>query len=370
MIIFILHVLIYFGIFAILFAALVVIGDRLLASQGYEGGLSDHFDTKHFYSIGLAKEDVHETKQGKGHAKIERPSVFKWLISRKKNVWVKRPVTKTKPADRVEGAKIVATFVNHATVLIQTEGLNIITDPIWAERASPFSFIGPTRYREPGIAFDDLPRIDIVLLSHNHYDHLDLVALRSLQKRFSPQIFVPLGVAAYLKRKGIDGAIELDWWGTHTVQTVSGQTHPISIASVPAQHFSARALSDRNKTLWSGYVIRTQDGDIYFAGDTGYGKFVQRIAEKYPNGFRFGLLPIGAFKPAWVMKEVHVSPEEAYQMKQELSVKTAVAIHFGTFKLADDGQDEPVQILEEITKKNNDTSFVALDHGSSIEVAD
>jgi len=356
------------GIFCLLFAAFVFITDRLIASRGYKGGISDHFDAKHFYSIGMHTPDVPETKKGKGHAKIERPSVFKWMLSRKKNVWLKRAVTPQKPAARVDGKRIVVTFINHSTVLVQTEGLNIITDPIWAERASPFSFVGPRRYRAPGVAFDDLPHIDIVLLSHNHYDHLDIATLRDIQARFSPQIFVPLGVGSYLAKKKIPGAVELDWWQEKQLELGEKAGKHISVRSVPAQHFSARGLSDRNKSLWMGFVVSTPDGDIYFAGDTGYGPFVSYIADKYPKGFRLGLIPIGAFKPAWVMKEVHISPEEAYQVKKELSVKTAVAIHFGTFKLADDGQDEPVELLEEIKKKNNDSSFIALDHGGSIEI--
>lgn len=365
MIFFLFQVILFFIAFIIAVAIFGFVANIFLASRGYKGAVSDHFDGTHFYSIGMSEEDIQKGE----HKKTTRPGILKWALMRDKNKWVKRFVPTGVPAARVEGSKIVATFINHSTVLLQTEGLNIITDPIWAERASPFSFIGPKRYQNPGVLFSDLPHIDIILLSHNHYDHMDIATLKHIQSKFSPQIFVPLGVADYLARKGVTGAVELDWWDEKTFVIPSVASSTISIASVPSQHFAARAISDRNKSLWMGYVIRTPHGDIYFAGDTGYGAFTEKIAQKYPAGFRFGLIPIGAFKPTWAMSEVHISPEQAFKIKEELSVRMALGIHFGTFRLADDMQDEPTDILRNLRQKKEDDSFIALENGQSIEVA-
>jgi L-ascorbate metabolism protein UlaG (beta-lactamase superfamily) len=326
--------------------------DAYFKAPGWKGPVTDHFDGKRFFNM------VEPGAPVDGQRGID---VLKWLLSRDANVWVDRVASTTKPAARVEGSEIIATFINHATVLIQTQGLNIITDPIYSERASPVGFAGPSRHMNPGVAFADLPAIDVVLISHNHYDHMDIDTLRKLKEASNPRIIVPLGNKAFLAKKGIE-ADELDWWDARTL------TNGASITLVPSQHFSARAMTDRNKTLWGGYVIGLPAGDVYFAGDTGYGPFVQKIHEKYPKGFRLGLLPIGAFKPEWFMGEVHVAPAEAVKMASDLSVQKAVGIHFGTFKLADDRQDEPVDTLGSVRKGSSDDSFVTLPNGGSVRV--
>ncbi|CAN5746711.1 MBL fold metallo-hydrolase [soil metagenome] len=335
-------------------AVFVVITDRSLRSKGYAGPVSDHFDGTKFFNI---KDGVSQQRS------VGLFSVLKWMLSREKNMWKIRTVEQTKPMARVEDKELVATFINHATVLLQTEGLNIITDPVYSERASPFSFAGPRRFAAPGVAFDDLPPIDIILLSHNHYDHLDLATMKRLVARDHPLVIVSLGNAAFLSRHGIKDAVELDWWQSHEING------DISVTAVPAQHFSSRALSDRNKTLWCGFVVSTPNGDIYFSGDTGYGPFVQQLADHFPHGFRLGLLPIGAYRPEWFMKEVHVSPDEAFTMHDQLKIKDVMAIHFGTFKLADDTQDEPATRLRELTQ-NADGSrrFLALKNGERMRV--
>lgn len=333
-------------IFIFFISLLLYTGNWYFKGTKYSGNPTDHFTGTHFFSY----------KQPKIFYKERKRLILKRL-AQQKNKWVKRAVPVTKPRERVEGSELVITFINHATVLIQTEGLNIITDPVWSERVSPVKFFGPKRYQNPGVHLSDLPKIDIVLLSHNHYDHLDVWALRTIAQRDTPLVLTHLGISEFLHKKHIGNSVDLDWFDTHKFRP------DIVVTSVPAQHFSARALSDRNKTLWGGFVLSTPHGDIYFVGDTGYGPFVERIAERFPQGFRFALIPIGAFSPAQFMSEMHMSPHDAFQFKKELQIKKAVAIHFGTFKLAFDGQDEPVTILEQLTQEFSDDTFVALPNG-------
>jgi L-ascorbate metabolism protein UlaG (beta-lactamase superfamily) len=312
---------------AAIFLIVSVAGNRLVAAEGVHDHLSDHFDGKTFHNIG---------SQNQTNTQHRRHSFFgalKWMVSRPKGDWTwHNNRFDAKPAERVYGSKLVATFVNHATILIQTEGLNILTDPVWSERVGPASFIGPRRFRPPGIRFADLPPIDLVLISHNHYDHMDLPTLKRLRRSWKPRILVGLGNAEYLKEHGVNGATDMDWWDSTKV------SDSVSVFCVPSQHFSGRGLSDRNKTLWCGYVIETPHGRIYFAGDTGYGPFFDEIHAHFPD-FRLALLPIGAYLPRWFMKPVHMSPDEALQAKQVLGAQTAIGIHFGTFHMADDSMN-------------------------------
>ncbi len=355
----------FFAVVALLFCVAFVFG-YVISAKGYQGPATDHFDGVKFFSIGVTEMKKNTEVEEGEDAKYASRSIIGWMLSRRKNVWVDRALSHAPviPAQRVTGAEIIATYINHATVLIQTEGVNILTDPIWAKRASPVPFIGPRRYAPPGLALDQLPPIDIVLLSHNHYDHLDLQTLKKIAVTHNPLIFAHLGNAAYLASKGIDGAVDLDWGDTQSAGAVS-------IHSVPAQHFAARGIADRNKTLWGGFVIRALHGDIYFAGDTGLGPFVDRIVEVYPHGFRLAILPIGAFRPRFVMGEVHMSPDEALSVAKKIKAKQSLAIHFGTFKLADDKQDEPKNHLAELLKlpENKGVIFDAIDNGLAIRVS-
>jgi L-ascorbate metabolism protein UlaG (beta-lactamase superfamily) len=319
------------------FFVLAYVIDHTIRAKEHRGPVSENFNGTVFSNI-KSKEEQMLPLQKRSYGRLLR-----WLFTRPKNEWVDRPVIQTKPVERVFGNELVTTFINHATVLIQTEGLNIITDPIYSKRASPFSFLGPRRYTLPGVAFADLPAIDVVLISHNHYDHLDLATLKKLVLRNNPHLVVPLANKELLARHRMTNVTELDWWQSYT------HSNGIEFVCVPAQHFSARALSDRNKTLWSGYVIRPNaGGDIYFAGDTGLGLFIDQIATRFPTGFKLGLLPIGAFRPQWAMHEVHISPDEAFTIQKKLNIQNVLAIHFGTFKLADDKQDEPKDRVAEI----------------------
>jgi L-ascorbate metabolism protein UlaG (beta-lactamase superfamily) len=235
--------------------------------------------------------------------------------------------------------KIRASFINHATVLLQTQGLNFLTDPIWSDRASPVSFAGPKRVHPPGVAFKDLPKIDYVLISHNHYDHLDLETLKRLQKAFKPIFLVGLKVSNNLRSSLPDAKIiELDW----------GQFYEISkdkkIHFLPAQHWSARWPWDRNQTLWGAFAIETSGGNIYFAGDTGYGKHF-KDAQKQFGKFKLALLPIGAYEPRNFMKYQHMNPEDAAQAARDLRAENSLGIHFGCFALATEGYGAPEQEL-------------------------
>lgn len=345
----------YIVLVLLLLALVVFVSDRVFRSKKYKGPTSDHFNGSRFYNIKDPQSTSNTHSLG---------DFFRLMLSREmRGQWDYRTVEQTKPADRVEGSELVATFVNHTTVLIQIEGLNILTDPIYAKRASPFSFIGPHRFADPGVAFHDLPKIDLVLISHNHYDHLDISTLKRLAARDNPRIIIPLGNSELLQRHGIQNSQELDWWQNIQIADELGVT------CVPAQHFSARAISDRNRSLWAGFVVHTPAGDIYFAGDTGFGPFLGQIGERFPNGFRLGLLPIGAYRPEWFMGEVHVSPDEAFKMQDLLNIKNVMATHFGTFNLAGDGQDESADRIRELVQAAGDNrNFVLLQNGENMRL--
>jgi L-ascorbate metabolism protein UlaG (beta-lactamase superfamily) len=264
-------------------------------------------------------------------------------------------VTPSRPPSCVEGNELQVTLINHSTLLIQESGINILTDPIWSARASPFTWIGPHRRREAGVRWEDLPRIDLVLLSHNHYDHLDLGTLRRLAARGPCQFVVPARAGRLVQSMGIGPVHELDWG--ESVSVGFGKIH-----SVPALHFSSRGLFDGNRTLWCGYVIEAADRVVYFAGDTGFGDHFARIRERF-GAPRLALLPIGAFEPRWFMAPVHMGPDEAVRAHRILDAGISIAIHHGTFQLADEGLDTAKRRLMEC---NPGESFLVLNNGQSM----
>lgn len=241
-------------------------------------------------------------------------------------------------------SEATATWIGHATVLLQVGGLNILTDPMFSERASPLSWIGPKRKTPPAMRIEELPRIDAVIVSHNHYDHLDLPTLRALDKQAGgpPLFLMPLGVGDWLKRQGIANVQQLDWWQSHPV----GSSH---LHFVPVQHWSARGLFDRFETLWGGWVIESQaDGKpfkAFFTGDTGYSKDFIDIHRRFGD-FDFAMIPVGAYEPRWFMKPQHVNPEEAVQIHRDLRARRSLGIHWGAFELTDEALDEPLSALQ------------------------
>lgn len=302
---------------------------------------------------------------------------LRWITHRKVGPW--RPFSQSAavsgpaPPARVEGEALRLSFINHATVLIQMAGCNLLTDPIWSERASPVTWAGPRRRRSPGIAFEQLPPVEGILISHSHYDHLDTATLRRLSEREAsvgrerggPAVFCPSGLGRLLSRLGFREIYELDW-GQHV------DWRNLTLHCVPAQHFSARTPFDRNRTLWCGWVAECPSGDIYFAGDTGFGGHFAAIARRFPR-LRLALLPIGAYSPEWFMGPIHMTPEQALEAHAILGARTAVAIHWGTFPLADDGEWEPVERMQrELASLPPDRlprPFHILENGESLELA-
>jgi N-acyl-phosphatidylethanolamine-hydrolysing phospholipase D len=239
-----------------------------------------------------------------------------------------------------------ATWIGHATVLVQSGGLNILTDPVFSERASPVSFVGPQRAQPPGIALHDLPAIDVVLISHNHYDHLDQPSVLQLDERAQGRtlFLVPLGLKEWFADRGIANVIELDWWEHRQVRGVD-------FALVPVQHWSARNLVDRNKTLWGGWAVFAPDLRWYFSGDSGYSRMFQETREKLAPRMRDGtlfdlaLLAIGGYEPRWFMGPQHMNPAEAVHAHKDLAARRSIGIHWGTFALTDEALDQPPRDL-------------------------
>lgn len=304
-----------------------IVGCCAFSAPGYFGPKSEHFDGRRFFN-----QDRRADRGPLDH--------LKWIINRERGKWQKWTNAEPgpKPLKRVGNGELRVTFINHSTLLIQMDSMNILTDPAWSERSSPVWFAGPRRVRSPGIRFEDLPPIDVVVVSHNHYDHLDLPTLKRLYLQHKPKIYVGLGNKLLLDRSGIEQVCELDWW-----QQVE-LSNSIRLACVPAQHFSGRGLCDRNKTLWAGFVFESQAGTVYFAGDTGFSSHFEQISDRF-GPIRLALLPIGAFLPKWFMSAGHLSPDDALKAHFILGAKASVAMHFGTFPMADDGQSEPADRL-------------------------
>ncbi|MDH3647488.1 MAG: MBL fold metallo-hydrolase [Gammaproteobacteria bacterium] len=308
--------------------ALVFVALRALAllTPVHQGPASSHFDGKHFSNVPV--EDS---------IKKSFFEILRWSITREPGFWAERrdTVYYSPPRNISDGLRV--TFVNHATVLIQTGGVNILTDPMWSKRASPVGWMGPARFRDPGMRIADLPPIDAVLISHNHYDHMDMPSIVKIAEMHDPQFYVPLGNARYLERAGVDNVMELDWWQTATLNRVE-------LHAVPAQHWSRRGVYDTNRALWAGYVIMSDSGPVYFAGDSGMGGHFAEISARLGRP-RLALFPIGAYLPRWFMAKQHIDPAEAVFAHVLMDAEESMAIHFGTFRLGDDGQDQAVRDL-------------------------
>jgi N-acyl-phosphatidylethanolamine-hydrolysing phospholipase D len=243
---------------------------------------------------------------------------------------------------RAAPAAVTVTWVGQATFLLQIGGLNVLTDPMWSERASPVQFAGPRRHTPPGLAFETLPPVDLVLLSHNHYDHLDRNTVRRLAVRFpDARWLAPLGVGAALTAWGARHVRDLDWWDAERVAD-------LTVTGTPAQHFSGRGFRDRDRTLWCGWALRAGGRAVWFAGDTGYHSEFGTIGARC-GPFELALLPVGAYEPRWFMRPVHMNPEDAVQAYLDVRAGQAgeggypalIPMHWGTFKLTDEPMAEP-----------------------------
>ena len=234
------------------------------------------------------------------------------------------------------------TWVGHATLLVQLDGVNVLTDPHWSERASPLSFAGPKRFTPPALAFEDLPPVHVVVISHDHYDHLDAATVRRLAGTHHPRFLVPLGMKAWFAGLGIVEVDELDWWETRTERGVT-------VTFVPAHHWSQRAPWDTNRRLWGSWVVGARDRRLYFAGDTTYFDGFKEIAARV-GPIDIAALPIGAYLPTEIMKPGHLDPRQALDAFADLRARIMVPIHFGTFDLAEEPLDEPPRMLDQLAR--------------------
>ena len=343
-------------------AAIMPFLDRIY----YRGPPSDHFDGERFFNPGAAAAPP--ARQGPGRY------LNRWAQGDERPRWPGRvPVSPSVPPRRVEAGAMLATWIGHATVLVQTEGLNILTDPIWSERASPFSFIGPKRVRAPGVRFDDLPRIDLVLVSHNHYDHLDLPTLRRLWERDRPLIVTGLGNDTVLAAAGIP-ARALDWGGETAVRprcAAGARCAPAATVRVLRNHhWSSRWGTDRNRALWSAFRVATAAGGVFFAGDTGWGdgSWVEEAAGAGP--YRLAIVPIGAYEPRDFMKNSHIDPAEAVAIYQRLRPDAALGVHWGTFRLTFEAIGDPPRRLAGLRRARGipGERFVATEVGRTFAV--
>ena len=304
----------------------VVIRKANAGNRYYEGPQSDHYDGRVFFNP-------------QGEAPRGLADLLRWQLGESRSAWPSEwpsPFSPARPEPRVEGNRLVVTMVGHATMLVQTAGLNILTDPVWSDRASPIGFAGPRRVNAPGIAFEDLPEIDLILLSHNHYDHLDIDTLRRLHAAHDPEVITPLGNDVIVREAIPAMRIAAhDWHETAVVRSL-----PVHLE--PAHHWSARGMADRRMALWSSFVVEAPGGSIYVIGDTGFhGGINYRAAAERHGGFRLALLPIGAYEPRWFMEAQHQNPHEAVQGMLLSRTAFAAGHHWGTFPLTNEPIEEP-----------------------------
>jgi L-ascorbate metabolism protein UlaG (beta-lactamase superfamily) len=296
----------------------------------YAGPRTDHFDGLRFGVPGITRDKT-------------RGDMFRWFWGRTKAAWPKHQPSPfhDQPPERVEGDRLRVTLVGHASVLIQTGGVNLLVDPVWAERASPFTFAGPKRVNKPGIDLDRLPPLDAILLSHNHYDHLDLTTLRRLAHLRPCRVITPLGNDTILRRADSAVRAEAFDWGARV--PIRGD---VAVHVEPAYHWSARGLGDRRMALWSAFVIEAQGGPIYHIADTAWGDGAIFPAARRKHGdFRLAILPIGAYEPRWFMRDQHVNPAESVRIFEACGAERAIGHHWGTFQLTDEAIEAPVRAL-------------------------
>lgn len=312
---------------AAVFLVMALVG----CSSYYAGAQSPHYDGTRFFNPAPMPD--------RGFLDFLR-----WQFTREPAEWPDKIANPApgKPPARVEGNAMLLTMIGHASMLIQSGGLNIVTDPVWSDKVGPLGLVGPTRRRAPGVAFADLPKIDAVVVSHNHYDHMDTPSLRMLWERDRPKIIVPLGNDAIL-RDNIPGIepTAVDWGQS---VDLGGS---VRVVAAPVQHWSQRSPIDRDKALWAGYLIDAPGGLVYFSGDTGLGTswWVEETLKLAPRQIDVAMLAIGSYLPRWFMAPAHIDPPEAVGVFRKMGAKSALGIHWGTFPLGDDGPDQAVREL-------------------------
>lgn len=318
------------GTTAVLAAAGGLVTVRAAQARYYDGPVSDHFDGTYFFDP-------------QGVPPKSPVDLLRWWSSNGRAKWPAWVAgTEDRPPRRVDDGSWRISFVGHASLLLQVAGLNILLDPVWSERVSPVSFAGPKRVNDPGIRFDALPPIDAVLVSHCHYDHLDVATLTALAMH-RPRIIAPLGNDTIMQAHDPALAVEVHDWDE---RIVLGQGVAVTLA--PMRHWSARGLLDRNKALWAAFIIETPAGRIYHVGDSGYGDgwHFRHARERY-GPFRLAILPIGAYEPRWFMSAQHMNPAEAVRAFLDSGADAALAHHHGTFQLTDEAIDAPLTALAE-----------------------
>lgn len=306
-----------------------------MANRYYSGPVTDHFDGKQFHHPDLPSTDK------------SLLTLFRWKLFSRPAPWPKTIAAHSglKPEARVDGLRIIA--IGHSSLLIQVAGLNILVDPVWSDRTSPFTWTGPRRHNPPSVALTDLPPIHAVLVTHNHYDHMDTATLAALWHTHKPKVISPLGNDAVIRKDAPDVQVETgDWWQSFAL---SGQ---VRATLVPAYHWSARNLGDRRFALWCGFILDTPAGPIYCAGDTAYqdGKIFAEIRSRCGEPL-VAVLPIGAYDPRWFMSTQHTNPAEAVQIALDIGAQHLLGVHWATFQLTDEPWDEPARLLEQAIRQ-------------------
>jgi L-ascorbate metabolism protein UlaG (beta-lactamase superfamily) len=314
-----------------------------LANRYYAGPVTDHFNGKQFYLAGLPSTDKSLLQ------------LLRWKMFSRPARWPETIPARSglKPDTRVDALRI--TTIGHASLLIQVAGLNILVDPVWSDRTSPLRFMGPRRHNPPAVSLADLPPIHTVLVTHNHYDHMDTATLSALWQKHKPSLISPLGNDAVIRKDAPDVQVQTgDWWQSFTL------SDQVRATIVPAYHWSARNLGDRRLALWGGFVLDTPAGRIYCAGDTAYqdGKIFTEIRNRCGAPL-VAILPIGAYDPRWFMSTQHTNPDEAVQIAIEIRSQHLLGIHWATFQLTDEPYEEPAQLLDKTMRECNPANLAA-----------
>jgi L-ascorbate metabolism protein UlaG (beta-lactamase superfamily) len=289
--------------------------------------LSDHCDGKTFFNPG-------------GRSERGFLDLLRWRLTAKPGLWPAWVDLPSQPAPPAPGPhEVTATWINHATFLLQTPQGNFLTDPVFSDRASPVAWAGPRRVHAPGLAFEALPRIDGVLLSHDHYDHCDLPTLRRLASTHRPRVLTPLGHGALLASASLRDVVELDWWQSHP------WTPDFSITLTPSRHWCRRRPGDTNRRLWGGFYLKSGGPGVYFLGDSGYhDTLFSQIGQRLGTP-DLALIPIGAYEPRWFMRSAHMNPAEAVQVHRDVGARRSVGMHWGCWQLTDEAREDPPHAL-------------------------